>query len=202
MKILIVDDESANIALLNNALKGSYEICSAQNGHDAIRLIKEQSPDLVLLDIMMPELDGLQVCRLIRADPALANTLVIFVTAVDSLESEAQGLELGAVDYITKPLNLKLAKLRIGNQIELKRQQKLIKEQNALLKRQNADLEAAFGRVKRLEGLLSICISCKKIRAEDKSWQQLERYLVEHSDVLFSHGLCPECFDQQNRLLD
>ena len=70
MKILIVDDEPVNVSMLANALKDTYEICTAQNGFDAIAMIKEQSPDLVLLDVMMPEMDGFQVCQLIRAEGA------------------------------------------------------------------------------------------------------------------------------------
>ncbi len=201
MKILIVDDEPLNIGVLANALKGSYEICTAENGYDALRMVKEESPDLMLLDIMMPELDGLQVCRLLRADGAYADMPIIFVTAMDSTEGELQGLELGAVDYITKPVNLKLAKLRIRNQIELKRQQNIVKQQNALLTQQKEALEATLGRVKRLEGLISICMYCKKMRSEDHTWQQLEQYIGEHSDAVFSHGLCPDCFEQQKTRL-
>jgi len=201
MKILIVDDEPVNIGVLANALKGSYEICTALNGYDAIRLVKEEAPDLVLLDVMMPELDGLQVCRLIRAEGAFADTPVIFVTAVDSMEGEMQGLELGAVDYITKPMNLKLAKLRIRNQIELKRQRNLVEEKNALLTRQKAELEATLGRIRRLEGMISICISCKKVRADSDAWQKIEQYVTEHSEAVFSHGFCPECFEREKKRL-
>jgi len=201
MKILIVDDEPMNIALLANALKDSYEICTAQNGHDAISRVKEESPDLLLLDIMMPEMDGFQVCRIIRAEGAYADTPVIFVTALDSPEGEGEGLELGAVDYITKPVNLKLMKLRVRNQIELKRRRNLIQEQNALLTRQKEALEATLGRIKRLEGMLSICMQCKKIRSENNDWHQLEKYIVEHSDAVFSHGICPECLDKEMKKL-
>ncbi len=144
MKILIVDDDPVNIGVLANALRESYEILTALNGHDAISLVKERSPDLVLLDIMMPDMDGLQVCRLIRAEGVYADTPIIFVTAVDSLEGEGQGLELGAVDYITKPVNIKLMKLRVRNQIELKRRRNIIQEQSSLLTRQKAELEATL----------------------------------------------------------
>jgi len=201
VKILIVDDDPVNIGVLANALKSSYEILTALNGYDAISLVKEHSPDLVLLDVMMPELDGLQVCRLIRAEGRFADIPIIFVTAVDSMEGEVQGLELGAVDYITKPVNLKLAKLRIRNQLELKRQQNIVTQQNTLLTRQKEELEATLARIKRLEGILSICMCCKKIRAESNAWQQVEQYVSEHSDAVFSHGLCPECFEKQKQRL-
>jgi DNA-binding response OmpR family regulator len=197
MRILIVDDDPVNIGVLAAALKDTYEISTARNGYDAIRLVKEESPDLVLLDIMMPELDGLQVCRLIRSEGAFADTPIIFVTAVDTIEGEMEGLQLGAVDYITKPVNLMLAKLRIRNQMEIRRQKNVISEQNGLLTRQNDELEARLARIKRLEGLITICMSCKKIRTESRAWQQLEQYIGEHSDAVFSHGLCPECFERE-----
>ena len=201
MKILIVDDEPVNVGVLANALKGSYEICTALSGDAAISMIKEQSPDLVLLDVMMPEMDGFQVCRLIRAEGAYAEIPIIFVTAVNSAEGEGEGLELGAVDYITKPVNIKLVKLRIRNQLELKRQRNLVEKQNELLTRQKADLEETLARIKRLEGLLSICMQCKKIRTQSNDWLQLEKYITEHSDALFSHGLCPDCLDKAMKKL-
>ena len=201
MKILIVDDEPVNIGVLANALKGSYEIYTALNGYDAIGLIKEHSPDLILLDVMMPEMDGFQVCRLIRSEGAHAQTPIIFVTALDSQDGEAQGLELGAVDYITKPVNLKLAKLRVRNQMELRRQRNLLNEQNELLTRQKEALETTLARIKRLEGFLSLCMHCKKIRAANEDWTRLENYLCEHTDAVFSHGLCPDCLKaEMNKL--
>lgn len=193
MKILIVDDDPVCLALLVNALKDSYELVTAENGYDAVALAVEHTPDLILLDVMMPDLDGLQVCRLIRSDANLAETPVVFVTAVDSGHGEAQGLELGAVDYITKPINLKLAKLRIHNQMELKRQRNRIEAQNVRLTEQKAELEATLARVRRLEGILSICMHCRKIRTEENAWQQLEWYITTHTDARFSHGICPDC---------
>ena len=85
---------------------------------------------------------------------------------------------------------------------ERKRQEDLIKEHNALLMRQKAELEATLERLRRLEGLLSICMSCKKIRSENNDWHQLEKYISEHSDAVFSHGLCPECLEKEMKKLD
>ncbi|MBK7402088.1 MAG: response regulator [Myxococcales bacterium] len=202
MIILVVDDDPVNLQLMVHALAGSYEVHTTQDGHEALRLVRQLSPDLVLLDIMMPDLDGLQVCRLLRADPATADTPVMFVTAVDSTEGERVGLELGAVDYITKPLDLRLTKLRIKNQLELRRQHNLIAEQNAQLTDQNHQLQQALDRVKHLEGILSLCMYCKKVRTENDAWQQLESYVTQHSDARFSHGMCPECFAVQDKLTE
>jgi CheY-like chemotaxis protein len=202
MKVLVVDDDAVSLGLLVAVLKNDHETRGARDGREALRVAREWSPDLVLLDVMMPDLDGLEVCKLLRADPALAETSVMFVTAVDSPDGERRGLELGAVDYLTKPVDLRLAKLRVKNQLELLRQRDRIREQNELLSRRKAELEATLARVKRLEGVLSICMDCKKIRAEDDAWQKLERYIGEHSDAIFSHGLCDTCFDTRMKLED
>lgn len=193
MKILIVDDDPVSLAMFAHALRDRYTVLTARNGFDAIELATEEAPDLVLLDVMMPELDGLQVCRLLRATPSTADIRVMFVTAVDSPQGEQLGLELGAVDYITKPVNLTLAKLRIHNQLELKRQGDRIEAQNRELLTQKAALETTLGRIKHLEGILAICMHCRKVRTEDNVWQLLEQYISEHTDALFSHGICPEC---------
>jgi putative two-component system response regulator len=199
MKVLVVDDDPINLRILVNTLKGTYDILTAKDGHEALVRIAADRPDLVLLDVMMPGLDGMQVCQRVRADPELADTPIIFVTGLSSPEGEGRGLELGAVDYITKPVDLKLAKLRIRNHLELRRQGKLILEQNALLSRQKAELEASLARVKRLEGFITICRYCSKIRA-DEAWQHLEAYLHAHSDARFSDGLCPECLANVDEL--
>lgn len=201
MKVLIVDDDAVNIGVLAAALRDEYEILTALDGFTAIALMKEHAPDLVLLDIMMPEIDGLQVARMMRAHDLLAAMPVIFVTAVADQEGEQAGLELGAVDYLTKPVNLKLARLRIRNQMELKRQRDEITRQNEALVTRTQALELALGRVRRLEGILSICMYCKKIRADGDDWQQLESYITEHSDTLFSHGMCPACSREQEERL-
>ena len=85
---------------------------------------------------------------------------------------------------------------------ERNRQRTLIVEHNALLTRQKTEMEEVLGRVKRLEGLLSICMQCKKIRTENNAWLQLEKYIGENSDATFSHGICPECLDKEMKRLD
>src|SRR5450432_1130402 len=116
-RILIVDDEPINIKLLEKALQDSYDICTANNGYDAIRLVKEKHPDLILLDVMMPDLSGFEVCNIIKDDVAFAEIPVIFLTAMNLPEGEALGLELGGIDYLPKPVNLDLLKLRVRNHL-------------------------------------------------------------------------------------
>jgi len=196
-KILVVDDEPLNIQLISFSLKGEYTILTALNGHDAISKLKEHSPDLILLDVMMPDISGFDVCKIIKTNPSFVDIPVIFLTAMESHEGALQGLDLGAIDYLTKPVDLELLKLRVRNLVALKERSDLVKEQRDLLARQKEDLEAALARVKQLEGVIPICMYCKKIKDDKQSWQQLERYISEHSEAMFSHSACPECFEKE-----
>lgn len=126
LMILLVDDAPTNIQMLNETLKDGYHLFFATNGRDALRIASESLPDLILLDVIMPDMDGYEVCRKLKADPVLRNVPIIFITAMNQQEDEAIGLELGAVDYITKPFNPTIVRLRIRNQIELKRQRDLL----------------------------------------------------------------------------
>ena len=199
--ILIVDDDLASLKALSTALVVDYNVLTAMDGFKAISLLKEHMPDLVILDVMMPDMDGFEVCRIIRSDNAMEDIPIIFLTALDTFEGEFEGLEIGGTDYLAKPVNYALLKLRIRNHIELKERNSLIKEQRYLLARKNDELEAALSRVKQLEGIIPICMYCKKIRDDQQSWQQLETYISEHSEAVFSHGACPECFEKQMKII-
>ena len=114
--ILIVDDAPDNLMLMSHIFKESYRVRLAQNGTKAIAFCQSDAPpDLVLLDVMMPDMDGFEVIRRMREHPVSENIPVIFVTALDSAEGRAKGLELGAVDYVTKPINPDTLKLRVRN---------------------------------------------------------------------------------------
>lgn len=126
LMILLVDDAPTNIQMLNETLKDGYHLFFATNGRDALRIASESLPDLILLDVIMPEMDGYEVCRKLKADPVMRDVPIIFITAMSQQEDEAIGLELGAVDYIAKPFNPTIVRLRIRNQIELKRQRDLL----------------------------------------------------------------------------
>lgn len=119
-KILIVDDTPANINLLGQSLQNKYDIIVATNGHDAIRLAQEvPSPDLILLDIMMPDLDGYEVCERLKKSVVTSKIPIIFVTAMGENEDEARGFEVGGVDYITKPISPLIVRARIQTHLAL-----------------------------------------------------------------------------------
>lgn len=121
--ILVVDDIADNIDLLSNLLRPTYTVRAALSGKRAIELARsEHSPDLILLDIMMPDMGGYEVCRILKSDPATCHIPIIFVTARSNEEDEKYGLELGAADYITKPVNPSITLARIRTQLTLANQ--------------------------------------------------------------------------------
>lgn len=121
-KVLIVDDTPQNIHVLMETLKDEHAIVAATNGAKALQLaLREPQPDLILLDVMMPEMSGYEVCERLKLDPKTESIPVIFVTALHEAGDEERGLALGAVDYITKPFHPALVKARVRNQLELKR---------------------------------------------------------------------------------
>ncbi len=145
-KILVVDDVAENIDILIGTLKSSYKMVAARNGEKALKLAGSKNPpDLILLDIMMPEMDGYEVCEALKADEITQNIPVIFLTALSEEKNESRGLRLGAVDYITKPFSPELVKARIRNQIELKRHRDnlegLVEERTAQVKLANQKLK-------------------------------------------------------------
>jgi putative two-component system response regulator len=128
-KILIVDDAPENIQMLMETLKGEYKIVAAINGQKALQIAaKDPVPDIILLDIMMPGLDGYQVCEKLKADEKTRDIPVIFVTIMTEEEDEQKGLDMGAVDYIAKPFRPGLVKARVRNHLELKRHRDNLEE--------------------------------------------------------------------------
>ena len=147
-KILVVDDVAENIDILIGMLKSNYKMVAARNGEKALKLASSKSPpDLILLDIMMPEMDGYEVCEKLKADETTKNIPVIFLTALSEEKNESRGLGLGAVDYITKPFSPELVRARIKNQIELKRHrdnlEDLVEERTARLKEAGEKIKAS-----------------------------------------------------------
>ena len=131
-RVLIVDDEPANVRVLAEVLAGPYELSFATSGARALELAASTSPDLILLDVVMPGLDGYEVLRRLKMEVATAGIPVIFVTAMTDLDDETRGLELGAVDYITKPVSAPIVRARVRTHLELKAQRDLL-ERRAFL---------------------------------------------------------------------
>lgn len=119
-KILIIDDSEINTLLLVSLLEQEHELLTATDGQSGIDMAIAESPDLILLDVTMPGMDGYTVCDELKTNAQTKDVPIVFVTAMDELEDEARGLELGAIDYITKPYSPQIVKARIRNHLELK----------------------------------------------------------------------------------
>lgn len=134
--ILIVDDQAENISIMIEALQANYDLLAATDGATALeRAHSEPRPDLVLLDVMMPDMDGHEVCRRLKADPETRDIPVIFVTALDKPDDEAHGLSLGAVDYITKPISPPVVEARVRAHLQLTQAKKVLEQQNDVLEK-------------------------------------------------------------------
>jgi putative two-component system response regulator len=140
-QILFVDDIPANILLLKDALS-HYRISTAKNGEEALEVAESfDPPDLILLDIMMPKMDGYEVCQKLKSLENTREIPIIFLTAKNDEKSEAKGLELGAVDYVTKPFGVSILRSRVKIHLELKNTRETLKNQNEIFEFKIKDLE-------------------------------------------------------------
>ena len=191
MKILIAEDDPVSRRLLQAALiKWGYEVIVTTNGKEALAALQQpEAPSLLLLDWLMPEMDGVEVSREVRKIAALKSTYIILLTSRDRKEDVVQGLEAGADDYVTKPFDHDelRARVQVGARV--------VQLQTAFADRVR-ELEEAIASVKTLQGLLPICSYCKKIRDDGNYWHRVESYITGHANVRFSHGICPDCSEK------
>jgi len=189
MKILIAEDDPVSRRVLEATLaKWGYEVITTTGGAEAWAAVSAAgAPKLAILDWMMPDIDGLEICRRVRRRPNGQPLHIILLTARGRKEDVITGLQAGADDYVTKPFDHEELRARVQVGV------RVIELQAALADRV-VELEEALARVRQLRGLLPICSYCKKIRDDQNYWQQVEQYVGAHSDVQFSHGICPDCY--------
>ena len=189
--ILVVDDDpDIRLATARVLDKAGYSVAEAENGTEALGLIHETRPDLVLLDVVLPDMDGYEVCRRIKTDQHLKGTYVLMVSGTRTAsDDQSAGLEIGADGYINRPL---------PNREILARTQAMFRIVHAERERDRliGELQEALAKIKTLSGLLPICSYCKKIRDEKGYWNQVEVYIQKHSDADFSHSICSECMEK------
>ncbi len=138
--ILVVDDTAENIDVLRGVLRRMYRVKVATNGERAIEMASSATPpDLILLDVMMPGMDGYEVCTILKSDPKTARIPIIFVTAMSDADDEVKGFDLGAVDYITKPVKPAVVRTRVNTHLMLNRQSRLLRN---ILGQCTAELDA------------------------------------------------------------
>jgi DNA-binding response OmpR family regulator len=191
MKILIADDEPVSRRLLQLTLtKWGYEVILASDGNEAWQILQDQeAPPLAILDWIMPGLDGVEVCRRVRQTSTLLPVYLILLTSKTDREDVVAGLQAGANDYLTKPFDGPelQARIQVGARV--------VQLQTELARRVK-ELEEALAQVKQLEGYLPICSYCKKIRDDKDYWQQIEGYIEARSEALFTHSVCPDCYQK------
>lgn len=130
--VLIVDDARLNIQIMMDILAGDYNLFTASSGQEALDIAMSQSIDLILLDVIMPGMDGYEVCRRLKNDNRCRNIPVVFISAMTEVKDETKGLEMGAIDYIFKPVNPAIVKVRVKNHLELKRYRDILEKQSLL----------------------------------------------------------------------
>lgn len=188
IKILVAEDDYlvSEEIIRSLRVKGYINIIEAADGEEAFEKTCSLRPDIVLMDIMMPKLDGLEATRKILE---CCPTPVVILSAFESQDSVKSAAVAGVGAYLTKPP--RPGELERAIAIALARHADMLE-----LRRLNKELEQALNKVKTLSGMLSICASCKKIRDDKGYWKQMETYVSEHSEALFSHGYCPECAEK------
>ncbi len=192
MKILIAEDDLTSRRHLEVVLtKWGYDIVSCSNGKQAWEELQEKhAPKLAILDWMMPEIEGIEICNRLRKLDTQTPVYVILLTTQKEKEDIVKGLEAGADDYIIKPFepNELQARIRVGCRI-LQLQEKLANRIK--------DLQASLQHIKTLQGILPICSYCKKIRDDQNYWEEVEEYVVKHSEADFTHSICPKCYENR-----
>lgn len=194
-KVLIVDDKPANLLLLEHHLKClNLEIIKAESGAEALKHSEKNDFAVIILDVQMPGMDGFELASKLRASAHTRYVPVIFVTAMGRNDMfEYKGYESGAVDYLLKPVDAEILRSKVRIFMELYEQRKVIEKQKAELAQKVKELEKAMKEIKILQGIIPICVHCKKIRDDKGYWESVEKYIEERANVGFSHGICPDC---------
>ncbi|MFH1215354.1 MAG: response regulator [Pseudomonadota bacterium] len=175
-RILFVDDVPSNIRILLEILRADYDISFTDNGADALQVAaQEPQPDLILLDIMMPKMNGYEVCKKLKADEKTSHIPIMFITALTDEDDEEKGLNLGAVDYIRKPFNMAIVKSRIKTQLELKQHRDNLQKRTEELIALNAQLEKEIEERKKTEAMVQEHLSYLQEIIKDHSFPSSRR---------------------------
>lgn len=173
MKVLIVDDDDATRQVVDLAVrKLGHDTVQASNGQEGWEMHRKEAFPLIICDWMMPKLSGPDFCRAVRSVAQNTYTFFFILTSLDTKQNFVEAFQAGADDFMTKPVDIHELKARVG-----------VAER----------ILGLHTRVTMLEGLLSICAYCKKIRDDQANWQHVERFIAAHTAVNFSHAICPAC---------
>jgi len=190
-RVLVAEDHYVSRHLLErNLMNWGFSVVTAEDGEAALGILEgDDAPPLAIVDWMMPKMDGLEVCSRVRQRLNRPYVYLVLLTAKSQKEEIAAGLEAGADDYVIKPFDPDelRARLTVG--------QRVVALERALAK-QVHDLEAALADVRKLKGLLPICMYCKSVRDDKDYWHQIEEFIHTETGTDFSHGICPTCMEK------
>jgi len=186
--VLVVDDNPENIDLLGGVLNQDYKIKVALNGEKALEIAgSDPPPDIILLDIMMPGMDGYKVCRRLKSDAGTRDIPVIFVTSMSEVEDETKGLEVGAIDYVTKPISPPIVRARVKNHLELKQAREYLKNQNEILEQRVEERTREVIDLQRVE--FELRAAQEKVENELNIAAQIQRSILPSTFPAFpEHG--------------
>lgn len=196
MNVLIAEDDAPSRLMLQSLLgRWGYTVATACDGNEAWQILCEPDhPQLVILDWMMPGIEGPEIVRRLREREPETTYYAIIITSRSSSDSAARVLNAGADDFVGKPYDHDELRARVAVGCRMNTLQKALSSHIQ-------ELRQTLDRVKQLEGIIPICMYCKQIRDDQKTWNQLEQYITDHSEAKFSHGICPHCAEEQMALL-
>jgi CheY-like chemotaxis protein len=197
-RILVTDDDPDLLLLSTTLLSDEgYEVFETTTGKGCLDAARSHHPDVVLLDVVLPDMTGIEVCRRIKAEPELQGTFVTLVSGVRvSSQCQAEGLDVGADGYIVKGVTNREFLARVQSLVRIKRDEDALREKEEEQTRLISELLKAVAEIKTLKGFIPICASCKKIRDDEGYWDQLEAYIGKRTEAVFSHSICPECVEK------
>lgn len=197
-KVLVTDDDPIVLELTSSLLRqAGYEVLQATTGQECLETVRTHHPDLIILDVMLPDVTGTDICRKVKSDPDLQGSFVILLSGVHiSSNQQAEGLSAGADGYLVKPVSRKEFIARVQAMERIKRAEDALRETKKEQEATIQELRKALEEIKTLRGLIPICAWCKRIRDDAGYWDELEVYLGKHSEATFSHGLCPRCREE------
>jgi DNA-binding response OmpR family regulator len=196
--MLVADDDPDILLLTTEVLRrAGYEVLEASTGKECLEAVRAHHPDIILLDVMLPDTTGIELCKQIRADESSQGIFIILVSGVQiSSDYQADGLNVGADGYIVKPIPNKELLARVQAMVRIKRAEDALREKEREQQKLILELREALAEIKTLRGLIPICAWCKKVHDDEGYWNQLEAYISKHTDAVFSHGICPECAEK------
>ena len=191
IRILVVDDEPDILFAAERVIKSAgYQVSSAETGGQCLEMACRDIPDIILLDVDLPDILGTEVCLQLKNNPELKKSYILMMSGTRTSSNEqADGLESGADGYVARPVSNRELLARVAALVRILKAER---ERDKVIE----ELKKALEQVKVLSGIVPICMHCKQIRDDKGYWNQLELFLSNHSEMLFSHGICDHCLQK------